>query len=107
MPNLRHDHLLFRFSLCCLSTPLTLVSVWGGESDDPACGPPASLSLHLASSSTTITSAWSAHTSSGDNVVRMWVQLRRLCVSCVWILQRGHSGDGCVLASTLCEYDLI
>ena len=22
------------------------------------------------------------------------------------ILQRGHSGDGCVLASTLCKYDL-
>ena len=27
-------------------------------------------------------------------------------MSCVWILQRGHSGDGCVLASTLCKYDL-
>ena len=25
---------------------------------------------------------------------------------CVWMLQRGHSGDGCVLASTLCKYDL-
>ena len=25
---------------------------------------------------------------------------------CVWMLQRGHSGDGCVLASTLCTYDL-
>ena len=24
----------------------------------------------------------------------------------MWILQRGHSGDGCVLASTLCKYDL-
>ena len=23
-----------------------------------------------------------------------------------WMLQRGHSGDGCVLASTLCKYDL-
>ena len=21
------------------------------------------------------------------------------------VLQRGHSGDGCVLASTLCKYD--
>ena len=39
-------------------------------------------------------------------MVRMWVQLKRLCVSCVWMLQRGHSGDGCVLASTLCKYDL-
>ena len=27
-------------------------------------------------------------------------------MSCVWMLQRGHSGDGCVLASTLCEYGL-
>ena len=26
-------------------------------------------------------------------------------MSCVWMLQRGHSGDG-VLASTLCKYDL-
>ena len=42
----------------------------------------------------------------GDNVVRMWAKLKRLCVSCVWMLQRGYSGDGCVLASTLCKYDL-
>ena len=27
-------------------------------------------------------------------------------MSCVWMLQRGHSGDACVLASTLCNYDL-
>ena len=27
-----------------------------------------------------------------------------VCVVCV--LQRGHSGDGCDLASTLCKYDL-
>ena len=27
-------------------------------------------------------------------------------MSCVWMLQRGHSSDGCVLASTLCKYDL-
>ena len=25
---------------------------------------------------------------------------------CEWMLQRGHSGDGCVLVSTLCKYDL-
>ena len=24
----------------------------------------------------------------------------------MWMLQRGHSGDECVLASTLCKYDL-
>ena len=27
-------------------------------------------------------------------------------MSCVWMLQRGHSGDRCVLESTLCKYDL-
>ena len=27
-------------------------------------------------------------------------------MSCVWVLQRGRSGDGCDLASTLCKYDL-
>ena len=27
-------------------------------------------------------------------------------MSCVWMLQRRHSGDGCVLASSLCKYDL-
>ena len=27
-------------------------------------------------------------------------------MSCVWMLQRGHRCDGCVLASTLCKYDL-
>ena len=27
-------------------------------------------------------------------------------MSCVWMLQRGHSGDGCDLSSTLCTYDL-
>ena len=24
----------------------------------------------------------------------------------VWMLQRGHSGDGCDFALTLCKYDL-
>ena len=27
-------------------------------------------------------------------------------MSCVLMLQRGHCGDGCVLTSTLCKYDL-
>ena len=27
-------------------------------------------------------------------------------MSGVWMLQRGHSGDGCCLASALCKYDL-
>ena len=58
---------------CCLPTPITLAS--GGESDVPACGPPASFSVHLASSA--VNSAGSVHKSRGDNVVRMWVQLKR------------------------------
>ena len=24
----------------------------------------------------------------------------------MWVLQRGHSGDGCDLASILCKYDV-
>ena len=27
-------------------------------------------------------------------------------MSCVWAFQRGHGGDECDLASTLCNYDL-
>ena len=88
---------------CCLPTPLTLVC-GGGGFDHPAFGPPASISLHLASSS--ITPAWSIHKSRGDSVVRMLVQLKRWCVLCVWVLQRGYSGDGCDLTSTLCKYDV-
>ena len=42
----------------------------------------------------------------GDNVVGMWVQLKRWCASCVWVSHRAHSSDGCDLASTLCKYDL-
>ena len=71
-----------------------------GESDHPAFGPPASVYLHLASNSTP---AGPVHKSRGDSVVRMLVQLKRWCE---WVLQRGHSGDGCDLASTLCKYDL-
>ena len=51
---------------------MTLAS---GESDLPACGPPASFSVHLASSE--VTPAGSVHKSRGDNVVRMLVQLER------------------------------
>ena len=47
----------------------------GGESDVPACGPPASFSVNLASSA--VTPAGSVHKSMGDNVVCMWVQLKR------------------------------
>ena len=74
--------------------------LWG-ESDHPAFCLPVSLSLHLANSS--ISPAVSVHKSRDDSVVSMWVQLKRYSV---WVLQRGHSGDGCDLASSLCKYDL-
>ena len=54
--------------------PQQYQNVWG-ESDVPACGPLASFSVHLASSA--VTPAGSVHKSRGDNVVRMWVQLKR------------------------------
>ena len=48
--------------------------LWG-ESDVLAYGPPASVSVHLACSA--VTPAGSVHKSRGDNVVRIWVQLKR------------------------------
>ena len=68
---------------CCLPTPMTLAS--GGDSDLPTCGPPTSFSVHLASIA--VTPAGSVHKSRGDNVVRMWVQLKKLCVLCMCVLQ--------------------
>ena len=50
-----------------------------------------------------VTPAGSVHKSRGDNVGAVE---EMMCVVCVWMLQRGHSGDECVLASTLCKYDL-
>ena len=64
------------FALCgillCLPTPLILIC--GAESDYLVFGPPASISLHLASSSGT--PVGSVHKSRGDSVVRIWVQLK-------------------------------
>ena len=40
--------MLPKMGCCCLPTPMALAS--GGESDVPDCGPPASFSVHLASS---------------------------------------------------------
>ena len=59
--------------LCCLPTCMALAN--GGGGDVPSCGPLASFSFHLTSSA--VTSAGSVHKSRGDNVVRMWVQLKR------------------------------
>ena len=68
-------------------------------------GPPGSLSLHLSSSC--ITPAGSVLKSRGNNVVRMYTVDEIMCVVCVDVTGGGgHSDDGCVLASTLCKYDL-
>ena len=66
-------------SCCCPPTPLTLVC--GGDSDHPAFGPSARLSLHLVNSS--IIPGGSIHKSRDDKEIRIWVQLKRWCVSCV------------------------
>ena len=58
---------------CCLPTLRTLAN--RGESNLTACGPPTSFSVHLAS--TEVTPAVSVHKSMGDNVLRMWVKLKR------------------------------
>ena len=60
--------------LLLLSTHSHVPCYWG-ESDVPACGPPASFSVHLVSSA--VTPVGSVHKSRGDNVVSMWVQLKR------------------------------
>ena len=72
--------MVYKAYVCCACDPRTsscvvvvvypLPCLWG-ESDHPTYGPPASLSLHMASSS--ITPAGSVRKSRGDNVVHMWV----------------------------------
>ena len=54
------------------------------------------LVVHQPASPSIWPAAGSVHKSRGDNVVCMWAQLKRLGVLCVLMLQRGHSGDGCV-----------
>ena len=58
-----------------------------------------SFSTHLASSA--VTPVGSVHKSRRDYVDAVE---EMMCVVCV--LQRGHSGDECDFASTLCKYDL-
>ena len=52
-----------------------------GGSDPLVCGPPARFFVHL--TSCVVISMGSIHKSRGDNVVRMWVQLKRLYVLCM------------------------
>ena len=61
---------VIHYACCCLPTPMTLAS--GGSPMFPlVVHQPA----YLASSA--VTPAGSVHKSRGDNVVRMWVQLKR------------------------------
>ena len=55
-----------------------------GESDVPACGPPASFSVHLASSAVTL--AGSVHKSRADNVGAVE---EMICVVCVDVTEWG------------------
>ena len=95
------DYFVLCYPCCCLPTTLTFASVGSLSSN---LWSTSSFSDHLASS--VVTQTGSVHKSRGDNLVRMWVQLKRWCVLCVWVLQRRNSGDGCDLALTLCKYDL-
>ena len=49
---------------------------------------------------------WGLSTHPGVTTWCVCVCSWRVNMSCVWVLQRGHSGDGCDLASTLCRHDL-
>ena len=75
---------------CCLPTPMTLAS--GGFRSSP-----------LWSTSQLLRPAGQQCSYSGGicRQIHGWQ-----CVLCMWALQRGHSGDGCALALTLCKYDL-
>ena len=75
----------------------------GGSPMFPLVVPPASFSVHLASSGSPLRRGSVPQNPGGDNVVRMWVQFEEmmLCRVC-GCLQRGHSGDGCVFGRRLC-----
>ena len=77
---------------CMKLLMISVLNSYGVSTDkynfkNPSCGPPGSLSVQLASSA--VTSAWSVQKSRGDNPVRMWVQLKRWCVTCVCECYRG------------------
>ena len=61
---------------CCLPIPMTLAM---GESEVPACGPPASFSDHLPSSA--VTPAGYVHKSSGAYVCAVEEMMCVVCVS--------------------------
>ena len=88
----------------CLPTPLTLASGWSTI---------VPLVFHQPTSPSICSAVSSPRRGLSTNqvwqrgaYVRLLVQLKRWCVLCVWVLERGHSGDECDLVSTLCKYDL-
>ena len=80
-----------------------LPAYWGDSVSVALWGFAASFSRQ--SSSRAATPEGSLHKSRADSVVRICGQLKRCCVVCSWVRQRGQSGDGCVEASILCRYD--
>ena len=64
---------------------MTLAS--GGDSDVPACGPPASFSVHLASSA--VTPAGSVHKSRGQCGAYVGAVEEMMCVVCVDVTEGG------------------
>ena len=80
-----------------------LPDYWGESVSVALWGFAASFSRQ--SSSRAATPEGSLHKSRADSVVRICGQLKRCCVVCSWVRQRGQSGDGCIDASILCRYD--
>ena len=85
-----------KFHCCCLTTPLTLVCGGGGVRSS-RFWTTTGLSLYLVSSSTI--PAGSVHKSRGDNVVRMWMQLKRCCV---WLQTTQPTSGGAVTVVSSC-----
>ena len=81
---------------CCLPTPPCLL---GGVHF--CC----SMGFRRQSSSRAATPEGSLHKSRADSMVCICGQLKRCCVSCSWMQQRGQSGEWCVQASILCKYN--
>ena len=96
---LRVDVLLY---LVVVVNPL-LPAYWGESVSFALWGFAASFSRQ--SSSRAATLEGSLHKSRADSVVCICGQLKRCCVVCSYVRQRGKSGDRCVEASILCRYD--
>ena len=88
---------------CVVVVNPLLPDYWGESVSVALWGFAASFSRQ--SSSRAATPEGSLHKSRADSVVRICGQLKRCCVVCSWVRQRGQSGDGCVDASILCRYD--